>query len=69
MLAKTWLSGLHTNTLGGIDTFDTLENAKSFALDAIPKTALNMNAAFYTRVFDATAAEEASRYLNSPFYA
>lgn len=68
LLAKTWLSGLHTNTLGGIDTFDTLENAKAFALDAFPKTALNMNAAFYTRVFDATVTEKASRYLNSPFY-
>ncbi|MFT7633959.1 MAG: hypothetical protein ACI87E_005018 [Mariniblastus sp.] len=69
LLAKTWLSGLHTNSLGGIDTFDTLENAKDFALNAFPKTALKMNAAFYTRVFDATLTEEASRYLNSPFYA
>jgi len=65
LLAKTWLSGLHTNTLGGVDTFDTLENAKAFALDAFPQTALKMNAAFYTRVFDASVTAEASRYLNS----
>jgi len=31
LLAKTWLSGLQPNTLGGIDTFDTLENAKAVA--------------------------------------
>lgn len=68
-LAKTWLSGLHTNTLGGFDAFDTLENAQAFALDAFPQTAAKMNAAFYTRVFDANVTAEASRYLNSPFYA
>lgn len=68
LLAKTWLSGLHTNTLGGIDVFDTLENARAFALDGFPKAAANMNAAFYTRVFEANVTEEASRYLKSPFY-
>jgi len=69
LIAKTWLSGLNTNTLGGIDAFDTIENARDFALEAFPKTAAKMNAAFYTRVFDARATEEASRFLNSPFYA
>lgn len=68
LLAKTWLSGLHTNTLGGIDAFDTVENAQAFALEAFPQTAAKMNAAFYTRVFDANITEEASRYLKSPFY-
>ena len=69
LLAKTWLSGLHTNTLGGIDAFDTLENARVFAIEVFPQTAAKMNAAFYTRVFDASVTEEASRYLDSPFYA
>ncbi len=68
LIAKTWLSGLHTNTLGGLDAFDTLENARIFAIEAFPNTAAKMNAAFYTRVFDANATEDASRYLNSPFY-
>lgn len=68
LLAKTWLSGLHTNTLGGIDAFDTVENARAFALEAFPKAAASMNAAFYTRVFDATVTEQASRFLNSPYY-
>lgn len=68
LLAKTWLSGLHTNTIGGIDAFDTLENARTFALNAFPQTAKKMNAAFYTRVFDASQTEEASRDMYSPFY-
>ncbi len=69
LLAKTWLSGLHTNTLGGIDAFDTVENATAFAVKDFPKTAAKLNAAFYTRVFNATVAEEASRQLHSPFFA
>ena len=68
LLAKTWLSGLYTNTLGGVDAFDTVENAKVFALEVFPKTAAKMNAAFYTRVFDADITEEASRQMNSPYY-
>jgi len=68
LISKTWLSGLHTNTIGGIDAFDTLENAKAFAIETFPKTAKSMNAAFYTRVFDATSTEAASRNVHSPFY-
>lgn len=68
LLAKTWLSGLHTNTIGGVDAFDTVENAQEFAVNIFPKTAKKLNAAFYTRVFDASLTEEASREMNSPFY-
>lgn len=68
LLSKTWLSGLNTNTLGGIDAFDTVENAHAFAVNSFPKTAATLNAALYTRVFDANATEDASRFLNSPYY-
>lgn len=68
LISKLWLIGLHTNTLGGVDAFDTVENAQAFAVDDFPKTAAKLNAAFYTRVFDAGAAEAASRGLNSPYY-
>jgi hypothetical protein len=54
--------------LGGLDAFDTVENALDFALNDFPKTAAAMNAAFYTRVFDARVTEAASRGLNSPYY-
>lgn len=69
ILSKTWLSGIHTQTLGGLDAFDTIENARTFAVDIFPETAAKMNAAYTTRLFDAAATEEASRDMNSPFYA
>ncbi len=68
LLAKTWLSGLNTQTIGGLDAFDTVENAMSFAVEEFPKTAAGMNAAYITRVFDANIVEEASRQMNSPFF-
>lgn len=68
LISKTWLSGLNTHTLGGFDVFDTVENARSFAIDAFPEAAAKMNAAFYTRIFDASVTEEASRFLSSPHY-
>lgn len=67
-LSKTWLSGLHTNTLGGFYAFDTLENARQFAIEYFPTEAAALNAAFTTRVFDAEIVAEASRDMNSPFY-
>lgn len=68
LLAKTWLSGLHTNTLGGIDVFDSVQHARRFALEDFPKTARRLNAAFYTRVFDASLTQKASRQMGSPLY-
>jgi len=69
LLSKLWLSGLHTHTIGGLDAFDTIENAKAFAIEDFPKTAAQINAAFYTRVFDATASEAGSLAMDSPYYA
>ena len=57
-LNKTWFSGV-----------GTIENALTFAIEDFPKTTARMNAAFYTRIFDANTTESASRGLNSPFYA
>ncbi len=68
LLTKTWLVGVNTETTGGFFAFDTLENAKSFALNYFPIEAKNMKAAFYTRIFDATKTEAASRAMLSPFY-
>ncbi len=68
VLSKTWLSGIHTGTIGGFYAFDTLENAKTFAIEDFPIAARNRNAAFYTRVFDAHTTEEASLDMKSPFY-
>lgn len=69
LLAKTWLSGLHTGTPGGFYAFDTIENAQNFALNYFPTEAAALNAAYMTKVFDANVTEAASRDMNSPFYA
>lgn len=68
LMAKTWLSGLHTNTPGGLYAFDSIENAREFATGYFPTEARGLNAAFYTRVFDASLVANASRPLNSPFF-
>ncbi len=68
ILAKTWTSGLHTNTAGGLYAFNTLENATAFAVNYFPTEAAQMNAAFSTRIFDASVVEEASKQLLSPFF-
>jgi len=68
LLAKTWLSGVNSNTVGGIYAFDTIENAKHFALDSFPETAKKMNAALYIRIFDAKIVEAASREMHSPYF-
>lgn len=68
LLAKTWLSGLRTNTLGGFYAFDSVETAWAYALDVVPKTAIALQAAPYTRVFNASQSEEANRYLNSLYF-
>lgn len=68
LLCKTWLSGLHTNTVGGLDAFDTLENATRFILEDFPRAVAKLKTAFYTRIFDASVVEEASREMRSPYF-
>lgn len=68
LLSKTWLSGVHSGTPGGLYAFDTVENARKFAVDYFPTEAAALNAAFYTRVFDANVTEVASRDMHSPYY-
>ncbi|MHA7773152.1 YdhR family protein [Roseibium sp. M-1] len=65
---KVWLSGLGTNTLGGFDAFDSLDDALDYAINAFPEIAAKFNSAFYTRVFDASVTEMASREMRSPYY-
>ncbi len=68
VLNKTWLAGVGNDSLGGIYAFDTVANARSFALSYFPTETAKMNAAFYTRLFGASQVEDASRHLNSPFF-
>lgn len=69
LLSKTWLSGIGAQTPGGFYAFDTIENARKFAVDYFPTEARQLNAAFKTMVFDAAITRQASQELDSPFYA
>lgn len=69
LLHKTWLSGVHTQSVGGFYAFDTIENARKFCTDYFPTEAAQLNVAYTTRLFDASVVEEASRPLRSPFVA
>ena len=68
LLHKTWLSGVHTNSVGGFYAFDTIANASKFVTEYFPTETAGLNVAYTTRMFDASAVEAASRPLNSPFY-
>lgn len=67
LLHKTWLSGYQNNSVGGFYAFDSVENAKKFAIDYFPKEAAGLNAGFTTRIFDAAIVKQASSALKSPF--
>jgi hypothetical protein len=69
LLHKTWLSGVHTQSVGGFYAFDAVDNARRFCTDYFPTEATGLNVAYTTRLFDASVVEDASRPLASPFAA
>jgi hypothetical protein len=68
LLHKTWLSGVHTKSVGGFYAFDTIDNALRFVTDYFPTETAGLNVAYTTRLFDASLVEAASRALHSQFY-
>lgn len=68
LLHKTWLSGLHTQSVGGFYAFDSIDNATRFVTDYFPTETAALNVAYTTRIFDAAPVEAASRGVNSHFY-
>lgn len=68
LLHKTWLSGVHTQSVGGFYAFDTAANATRFVTDYFPTEAAALNVAYTTRLFDASVVEGASREMASPFF-
>ncbi|CCE01237.1 hypothetical protein [Bradyrhizobium sp. STM 3809] len=68
LLHKTWLSGVHTQSVGGFYAFDTIENATRFVTDYFPTETKSLDVAYTTRLFDAGVVAEASRPMRSPFF-
>ncbi|AGY59369.1 YdhR family protein [Gloeobacter kilaueensis] len=68
LLKKTWLSGIHSNSVGGFYEFDSLENARAFADGFFAREARQLGVSFTTKIFDGEVVEEASRDMRSPYY-
>jgi Putative mono-oxygenase ydhR len=66
--SKTWLSGVNTNTIGGFYEFDSLENAKAYAVGYLAKAAEQLGGSLTVRLFDGDVVADASRGIASPFY-
>jgi hypothetical protein len=66
--SKTWLSGINTNTIGGFYEFDSLENAKAYAVGYLAKAAEQLGGSLTVRIFDGDVVADASRSIASPFY-
>ena len=67
--SKTWLSGVNTNTIGGFYEFNSLENAKAYAVGYLAKAAEQLGGSLTVRLFDGDVVAGASRGISSPFYA
>lgn len=65
---KTWLSGISTQTVGGLYEFDSLESAQKFAWDYFPNEPRAFGVSFQTKIFDGEIVEDASRDMKSPHY-
>ncbi|GAA4886754.1 YdhR family protein [Flaviramulus aquimarinus] len=65
---KTWLSGIGTQTVGGLYEFNSLENAQKFAWDYFPNEPRTFGVSFQTKIFDGEIVEDASRDMKSPHY-
>ena len=67
--SKTWLSGIGTQTIGGFYEFDSIGNARAYAEGMLTTFAKNASASLSVKLFDGEVVAEASRGMNSPFYA
>ena len=69
LVRKTWLYGIGTNTVGGFYEFDSVENARAFAIGIYVEQAKQTNRSEFTiKLFDGDAAEAASRDMKSSHY-
>lgn len=69
LLRKTWLSGLDSQTVGGMYEFDTLENARAYVANYLSGEAAGVGGvgSLATRFYDGNVTEGASLGMNSPW--
>jgi hypothetical protein len=66
--SKTWLSGIHTHSVGGFYEFDSVENARAYAEGMLTQFAKGANASLTVKLFDGDVVAKASHGMDSPFY-
>jgi hypothetical protein len=66
--SKTWLAGINTNTIGGFYEFDSLENAKAYAVGYLAAAAQQLGGSLTVKLFNGDVAADANRGMSSPFY-
>ena len=69
LLRKTWLSGLETNSVGGLYEFDTIENARTYVDNYLRPEAdsIGGKGSLMTRIYDGEVTEDASSDMDSPW--
>lgn len=67
--SKTWLSGINTNSVGGFYEFDSLDNARAYAVGVLADFAKATSASFTVKLFDGDVMAEASMGMASPYFA
>ena len=65
---KTWLSGIHTNSVGGFYEFDSIDNARAYAEGMLSEFAKAANASLTVKLFDGDVVASASKGMSSPYY-
>ena len=64
-ISKTWLSGYGNNSVGGIYSFDSIENAQKYVTEFFPNAVKKQGVAHASRIFNAVVVEEANRDIGS----
>jgi hypothetical protein len=67
--SKTWLSGINNHTIGGFYEFDSVENAKAYAVGFLASAAQQLGGSLSVKLFDGEVTRDASSGIDSPFYA
>jgi hypothetical protein len=67
--SKTWLSGINTNSIGGFYEFDSVQNARAYAVGMLADFAKAANASLSVKLFDGDVVAEASKDMGSPYFA
>ena len=68
LLSKTWLSGINTHSVGGFYEFDSVQNARDYAVGILADFANAAGASLTVKLLDGDVVAEASKDMGSPYF-